>query len=95
MDARRKKLLYRATHRGFKEADIIIGGYVHHHGDRMDEALLADFEKLLAAPDQDLYQWIMNKATPPETFNGLALKALQQFAQSTEIAGLVRAQTMG
>ena len=47
---RRKRLLFRAQRRGFKEVDLIFGQYAEAHLGRLDEAGLDQFEALLAAP---------------------------------------------
>ena len=60
---RRKKLLFRAQRRGFKEVDLIFGAYAGAHLAGLDEAGLDQFEALLTAPDQDVYAWIRG-ATP-------------------------------
>ena len=40
MNATRKRLRYKATHRGTKEADKIIGGYAEAYLDAMTEDVL-------------------------------------------------------
>ena len=62
VDARLRRLRYRAWHRGFREADLILGPFADAYAETMDEAQLARFEALLTAPDQDLYDWIMERA---------------------------------
>jgi antitoxin CptB len=64
-DARRKRLLYRAQHRGFKEADLLIGGFAAAFLAAMTESELAEFETLLQFPDPDLYAWLKGGETPP------------------------------
>jgi len=44
---RRKRVLYRAQHRGTQEMDILIGGYVAGHLDGLDSAALDRLETLL------------------------------------------------
>ena len=51
MNATRKRLLYKATHRGTKEADKIIGGYAEAYLDAMTEDVLASFDRLLDESD--------------------------------------------
>ncbi len=85
-DAARKRLLYRATHRGFKEADIIIGGYVRHIYAQLDQSRIEQMEHLLTAPEQDLYQWILGKKPAPAEFRSPSLEALQNYAASPAVA---------
>ena len=59
---RRKRLLFRAQRRGFKEVDLIFGAYAEGHLARLDAAGLDQFEALLTAPDQDVYAWLRGAA---------------------------------
>ncbi len=63
---RRKRLLYQAQHRGFKEADLVIGGFAAAHLAGMSENELDEFEALLALPDHDLYGWITGGNAPAD-----------------------------
>jgi len=67
---RRKRLLFRAQRRGFKEVDLIFGAYAQAHLAGLDEAGLDQFEALLTAPDQDVYAWLRGAVpVPPEYDN--------------------------
>lgn len=61
----RKRLLWRATHRGIKEMDILIGGYAQSHLVKMSETELSEFEALLEIPDQDLLSWATHQENVP------------------------------
>lgn len=76
---RRKRLLYQAQHRGFKEADLIIGGFAAASLPTMSEAELDEFEALLSVPDQELYLWITGVAEAPPAFSGPVLQRLRAF----------------
>jgi len=80
---RRKRLLFRAQRRGFKEVDLIFGAYAENHLAGLDEAGLDQFEALLTAPDQDVYAWLRGAQPVPadydnEVFAGLKAKCEQQ-----------------
>lgn len=79
IENRRKRLLYRAMHRGFKEADIMIGGFAADHLDHMDEEALDEFEAIIAHQDKLIYEWITNKQDPPADLVGPVFKAMQAF----------------
>jgi antitoxin CptB len=67
LDARRRRLLYRATHRGTYENDIVIGGFVQRHISAFCESELAGLEALLELPDNDLADWLIGRLPiPPE-----------------------------
>jgi antitoxin CptB len=64
-EARRKRLLFRAHRRGFKEVDLIFGTFAEAELSGMDDAELDQFEALLMAPDQEVYAWLRGEAPPP------------------------------
>ena len=65
--ARLRKLTFRASRRGFLEADLILGPFAQQHIGELDGPTLDAFEELLEVPDQDLYGWIVGlKPTPQE-----------------------------
>ncbi len=49
---RHKRLLYQATHRGTKEADLLLGEYVQHHMLAFSEEDLEALEALLSLDDE-------------------------------------------
>jgi antitoxin CptB len=59
LDQRRRRAAYRASHRGTKEMDWLLGRYAEAHLVAMEEPELARLERLLALPDPDLHAWIM------------------------------------
>ncbi len=73
---RRKKLLWRASHRGIKEMDILMGGFAKSRLEGMSEMELAAFEALIELPDQDMLSWITGEAVVPA---GLTNPLLPEF----------------
>ena len=68
LDARRRRLLYRATHRGTYENDILLGGFVRRHIEAFCESELVALEELLELPENDLADWLTRRSPiPPET----------------------------
>jgi antitoxin CptB len=82
----RKRLLYRAMHRGFKEADLIVGRFAEARLATMTDAEVAEFERLLDVPDTDLFAWVTGRADIPENWRGPVLAELCRF----DLASLVR-----
>jgi antitoxin CptB len=68
-EARRKRLLFRAQRRGFKEVDLIFGTFAAEALGAMDEAALDQFEALLTAPDQDVYEWLRDQTPVPAAYD--------------------------
>ncbi len=76
---RLKKLKFRASHRGFVEADLILGPFAEQRVADMSPEALDEFEHLLDQADQDLYGWIVGlKPIPPE-FDTALMAELRDF----------------
>ena len=68
-ETRRKRLLFRAQRRGFKEVDLIFGTFAARELAGLDEAGLAQLEALLDAPDQQVFSWLKGEAQVPAAFD--------------------------
>ena len=79
MTIRRKRLVYRANYRGFKEADMILGGFAKANIDNMTDAEVIMFEDLLSAKDHDIYAWIMETLPVPANYDTPLLKRLRDY----------------
>jgi antitoxin CptB len=76
-EVRRKRLLFRAQRRGFKEVDIIFGTFAEAELARMPEGELDAFEALLDAPDQEVYAWLRGEARAPVEFETAVLARMK------------------
>ncbi len=73
----KKKLLYRSNHRGCKETDDLLGGFANELLDTLTPVEIQKYEKIVAADDADLYNWICGKEQlPPHLDNGLMQKII-------------------
>ena len=79
IDARLKKLKFRAWRRGFREADLILGPFADKHVAAMSAAELDTFEVLLDQPDQDLYGWIVGTGDTPAEFDHEIMNRIKAF----------------
>jgi antitoxin CptB len=79
IDPRLKKISYRAWHRGFREADMILGPFAEARLEAMSAAELDAFEALIDQPDHDLYGWIIGRDAAPRQFEGPVLEQLRAF----------------
>lgn len=84
MDTRRRRILFRATHRGTFENDIIIGGYARRHLATMSEAELDAFEAFMEHEDSDLADWLTGRLPVPPEADTPTFRALRAFALSPE-----------
>ena len=57
----KKQIIYRSTHRGTKEMDLLLGNFVKKHIDELNAAELKDLEKLLFTEDEVIYKWYFEK----------------------------------
>ena len=65
LEVRRKRLRFRAWHRGTKEMDLIMGKFADAHIGSLDEGDLDRFEALLEEPDDTVYGWIAGREPVP------------------------------
>lgn len=74
---RLKRLLYRAHHRGTKEADLILGPFADAHLAGLDARELDAFEALLDLPDPSIYDWVSGQVTPPTDLGDAIISILR------------------
>jgi antitoxin CptB len=78
-DTRRKRLLHRARYRGFKEADLLIGGFAAAALAGMSEAELDAFEAILSLNDHDIYAWVTGASAPPASVDRALIERMRGF----------------
>lgn len=59
-DTRRRRVLFRATHRGTKEMDWLLGRFAESEVEKFDETELGAFEQFIALPDPDIQEWLLD-----------------------------------
>ena len=57
----KKQIIYRSTHRGTKEMDLLLGNFVKKYVDEFNVDELKDLEKLLFIEDEIIYKWYFEK----------------------------------
>ncbi len=65
IETRRRRAVYRASHRGSKEMDWLLGRYAQAELAAMSLERLRAFEELLALPDPDLHEMILHPDRVP------------------------------
>jgi antitoxin CptB len=73
--ARRRRLAYRAWHRGTREADFMIGSFCDRYASTWSEIEIEWFEALLNEIDVDIMAWAMRTAEAPAKYRGPLLDA--------------------
>jgi antitoxin CptB len=84
LDVRRRKLLFRAWRRGVREMDLIVGRFADVYIDQFDEPALDDFERLIEAPNADLYAWVVGADVIPVNYDTGVLRQLRSFHRRGE-----------
>jgi antitoxin CptB len=85
LDTRRKRLLYRATHRGTHENDLLIGGFVAARIAALTPPDLDALEEVLEFPDVELANWLTGRKPIPPEVDSPMLRQIRHAAG--EIAG--------
>ena len=88
LDARRRRLLFRATHRGTYENDILLGGFVQRHIAGFCESELVALEALLELPDNDLADWLTGRSPIPADADSAMLRRVRDAAVRGPSGGL-------
>ena len=81
LDARRRRLLFRATHRGTHETDILIGGFVARGLDVFSLDELDQLEEVMELPDVDLADWLTGRRSIPDDCDSPMLRRIEQAAR--------------
>jgi antitoxin CptB len=66
-EIRCRRLLFRATHRGTFENDLMVGGFVRAHYGSLTDADLDALDAVMEIPDDLLAEWLTGRCPiPPE-----------------------------
>lgn len=81
---RRRRLLFRANHRGTHECDLLIGGYVARRIDSLTAAEMDALEEVMELPDSDLADWLTGRLPIPPHADSPMLRAIRAAAEAGE-----------
>ncbi len=87
---RRRRILFRATHRGTYENDILIGGFVRARLEVFTEGELDEIEAVMDLPDAVLADWLTGRAPIPAEMDQPMLRAMRAAAEAGEGQGKPR-----
>jgi antitoxin CptB len=76
-ETRLKRLHFRSSHRGTKEADLMIGGFFAAHGAGWTSAELDWFEALLEEQDVDIMGWAIGSIACPPEWDGPLMQTMR------------------
>ena len=80
-DTRHRRLLFRATHRGTFENDLMIGGFVRAHLAGLTEDDLDALEVVMEMPDTILADWLTGRVPIPPEEETPMLRRMRDFTQ--------------
>ena len=78
---RKKKILFKCTHRGTKELDILLGNYVSNHINKLKSKELDYLDVILDFNDNDLFQILTKKKEINKKMNKIFIKKIIKFNQ--------------
>ena len=81
---RRRRLRYRAWHRGTKEMDLVLGPFADAHLDRLGSPELDRLEALMDEEDTDLLKWVMGQEAVPPDADSELLQTIIAFRLNTQ-----------
>ena len=84
LDHRRRRILFRATHRGTYENDILIGAYVRRRIAGFTEVDLDALEEVMELPDAMLADWLTGRQPIPADVDTPMLRAIRTAAEDGE-----------
>jgi len=84
LDVTRKKLRFRAWHRGIKEADLMMGRFADAYLPQFGAEELGQFSALLEEQDLDVYGWVIGRDPVPEEHRTSVMDLLQAFDFTVE-----------
>ena len=75
----KKKIIYRAGHRGTKEMDILLSSFVNKYIDILDESLLTELDKFLNFEDQIILNFYQKNICEKEIDKNMISDKFQKF----------------
>jgi antitoxin CptB len=78
-EMRRRRLRYRAWHRGMREMDFVLGRFADAELAGLNEIEIAQFESLMDLPDPDLFAWITGTTAAPAEVETPLFQRLTEF----------------
>ena len=79
LEVRRRKLLFRAWHRGMRELDLILGRFADSAIAQLTDDELEELERLMEVPDCDLLAWVMGQSSVHPDYDTPLWRRLSEF----------------
>ena len=75
----KKQIIYRSSHRGTKEMDLLLGNFVKRNIDKFTNSELRDLEKLMEIEDEILQKWYFEKSNENLISSNKVTEMLKEF----------------
>ncbi|UTW56601.1 succinate dehydrogenase assembly factor 2 [Kordiimonas sp. SCSIO 12610] len=75
---RKRRLVFRAWHRGIKELDLIFGNFIEANIDDFNDQDCHWFESIFEEQDHEILEWITKGENVPAKFQGDMMNRLQK-----------------
>ncbi len=82
LEVYKKKIIYKASHRGSKEMDILLGNFINKYVELFNKNELQQFDLILDNDDDDIYQWILGKIDIPNKYQSRVFSLLLNNSQN-------------
>jgi antitoxin CptB len=79
LDERRRRLLFRAWHRGIREMDFVLGRFADDNIATLRDTELDEVEGWLETPDQQIFAWVSEAETAPAEIDTPLFRRLREF----------------
>jgi antitoxin CptB len=79
LDARRRRLLFRAWHRGIREMDFVLGRFADANIKMLRDTELDEVERWLDIPDQQIFAWVSEAETAPAEIATPLFRRLREY----------------
>jgi antitoxin CptB len=84
LSMRRRRMRYRAWHRGTKEMDLVLGPFADAHLEGLGEPELDRLEALMDEEDTDLLKWVMGQEPVPADADADLLSTIIAYRLKTQ-----------
>ena len=82
LETYKKKIIYKASHRGSKEMDILLGNFINKYIELFNKNELHLLDLILDNDDDDIYQWILGKSDIPNEYQNRVFSLLLNNTQN-------------
>ena len=76
----KKQIIYRSTHRGSKEMDLLLGNFVKRYIDSFNEEELKELNKIICLEDEVIHKWYFENKQSELMVNNKVSRYLKDFS---------------